>query len=268
MTLRIPGILILLTALTGAVSVAVAALPVVSRYAAADKVWTATTTPKPSAPNARLDLTPILDFAPFGRAVTTATPAASEPSALTLQGVSVSPDSRVSRAIIVGGIGDSTTYGIGDQVAGGATLAEIASDHVTLTTENGPQRLGFPGLATEASTEAVLPPTIVPQRQTPVSASGPVSLIMKSLRDQLKLNPQGLLDQYGIAPTSKGYLVGDEAFAEFGLQSGDLVTHINGQKVGNVLADRGFLDEVASEGQATVIVERAGQPVTLEITLP
>lgn len=267
MTLRIPGILILLTALSGAVSVAVAALPVVSRYAAADQVWTAATTPAPAAPNPRLDLAPILDFAPFGRAATPVTTDAA-PSLLTLQGVSVSPDQNASRAIIAGGIGDSTSYRIGDQLSEGATLTEIASDHVTVTTANGPERLDFPHLASATATETSSDPTFSAKLQNLIPAAAPVAQSLTTLRDQLKLNPQALLDQYGITATAGGYQINDAALANFGVLAGDLITHINGQKVGDITADRGFLDEVAAAGAATLIAQRAGQPVTLQVTLP
>ena len=263
MTLRIPTALIILTALCGAVSVAVAALPVVSRYAAADQVWTAATRPAQAQDNPRLDLTPILDFAPFGRAANRQPPAAAQ-STLILQGVSVSPDPQASAALIAGGIGDSSSYRIGDMVAQGLTLSQIAPDHVTLTSAQGPQRLDFPGTQTLATAA----PTFSTTLQNLIPAAQPLSPSLKTLRDQLLLNPQALLDQYAITATADGYLLGDASFAQFGLQQGDLITKINGQNVGDIAQDRSFLDEVAASGMATVIAQRAGQALTLQVTLP
>ena len=269
MTRRIPTTLILLTALCGAVSVAVAALPVVSRYAAADQVWTAATTPIQAQEHPRLDLTPILDFAPFGRSATAQATSAA-PSTLTLQGVSVSADPKASRAIIAGGTSDSSSYSVGDQVAEGITLTQIASDHVALTSDKGPQRLDFPGLSApiaEAATYSTKLQNLIPVA-SPSALTQPASSTLKTLRDQLKLNPQALLVQYAITATGDGYEIGDDGFVDFGLQQGDLITQINGQKVGNIATDRAFLDEVAASGQATVIAQRAGQAITLQVILP
>lgn len=267
MTLRIPTTLILLTALCGAVSVAVAALPVVSRYSAADQVFTAAARPVQAQENLRLDLSPILDFAPFGRAAAPQPTASAAPSALTLQGVSVSLDVKASRAIIAGGIGASSSYSTGEEIALGMTLTEIAADHVMLTSAAGPQRLDFPGITTTEQAEDT--PGFSTGLQNLIPASQPLSPTMKTLRDQLQLNPQSVLSDYDITATLDGYLIGEETpFTEIGLQPGDLITQINGHRVGDIASDRSFLDEVAASGQATLLTQRSGQTLTLQVTLP
>lgn len=275
---RLPGGVVVLVALCSAVSVAVAALPIVSRLSAADEVWSAVTRPAPESAGAtaRAELSPILDFAPFGRAaVQTALSSTSEAAAgpaLTLQGVSTSPNPSDSRAILSGGEGQIASYAIGEKVAEGVILIGIATDHVILDIGGGTQRLDFPtdgaavpSVAAEASTVSTDLQNLIPSEQ---AAPAGRKETIKALRDKLQLNPQAVLDQYGITATGKGYLIGDStpaALLQVGLQRGDLVTELNGRKVGAILADRGFLDEVAASGQAEIVVLRAGEPVSLSV---
>jgi len=274
MTLRIPGALILLTALSGAVSVAVAALPVVARFSAADQAWTAatqadTTGATDALGTPRVDLSPILDFAPFGRAATPQTAAVASDTTLILQGLSVSADPAASRAIIAGGIGDSSSYRVGQGVAPGMTLTAIAADHVTLTTDNGAQRLDFPNAPIQTATSETEGPGFSAKLQNLIPQSKPTLPTLSSLREQLQIDPEGLLSEYDITGDMGGYLIGsDTPVTETGLQPGDLITQINGQPVGDILSDSAFLDEVAATGQATVVVARAGQTLNLQVILP
>ncbi len=274
MTLRIPGALILLTALSGAVSVAVAALPVVARFSAADQAWTAATQADATGATdalgtPRVDLSPILDFAPFGRAATPQTAAMASDTNLILQGLSVSADPAASRAIIAGGIGDSSSYRVGQGVAPGMTLTAIAADHVTLTTDNGPQRLDFPNAPIQTATSETEGPGFSAKLQNLIPQSKPTLPTLSSLREQLQIDPEGLLSEYDITGDMGGYLIGsDTPVTETGLQPGDLITRINGQPVGDILSDSAFLDEVAATGQATVVVARAGQTLNLQVILP
>ena len=292
MILRIPGILILLTALSGAVSVAVAAMPVIARYSAADQAQTAaaqsaatqTAATQTAATQTgasqtellaaqstpRVDLSPIFDFAPFGRAAAaqTDTPVATEAN-LTLQGMSVSPNPAASRAIIAGGIGDSTSYATGQVVSPGLTLTEIAADHVILTSDTGIQRLDFPNAAAPTEGDETDAPGFSTALQNLIPQTSPTAPTMSSLRADLNLNPEGLLSRYDVTATADGYVIGpDTPVTGTGLQPGDIITLINGLPVGDVTTDSAFLDEVAASGQATVVVDRSGQTVTLQVILP
>ena len=277
---RIPGILILLAALSGAVSVAVAAMPVIARYSAADQAWTAATHPAaiqtepseltPAQGTPRVDLSPIFDFAPFGRAAAapTDTLVATETD-LTLQGMSVSADPAASRAIIAGGIGDSSSYATGQVVTPGLTLTKIAADHVILTSDTGTRRLDFPNAAARTGANETDAPGFSTRLQNLIPQANPTAQTMSTLRADLKLNPEGLLSRYDVTASADGYVIGpDTPVTGTGLQPGDIITLVNGLPVGDVTLDSAFLDEVAATGQATVVVDRAGQTVTLQVTLP
>ncbi len=279
MILRLPAGVLLLVALGSAVSVAVAALPIVSRLSAADQVWTAAArdASKTALVALRADLSPILEFAPFGRAVVqtpaTDAPKAGAKSVLTLQGISASPNPSGSRAIIAGGEGQSESYAIGDTVAPGQILKGIANDHVILDISGETQRLDFPTGPAALNTAAAAPTgstklqNLIPSAQTaPDDLAGTIT----ALRDQLQRNPQAVLDRYGITATGEGYKISDrtpDAILQVGLEPGDLVTGLNGHKVGALLADRAVLDEVAGSGQAEIVVQRAGQSISLSVPL-
>ena len=273
---RIPGGLVVLVALSSAVSVAVAALPIVSRLSAADEVWTAATRPAVETVAAieRADLSPIMDFAPFGRAAVQTAPADAGAAGpvLTLQGVSTSPNRSDSRAIIAGGEGQVASYAIGDRVASDVVLTDIATDHVILDSGGEAQRLDFPTDAAAAPGISAEAPTFSTDLQNLIPTAQPASVglagTIMALRDELQRNPQAVLDRYGITATGKGYLIGDTtpaAVLEIGLQPGDLVTELNGRKVGVVLSDRSLLDEVAASGQAEIVLLRSGEPVALSV---
>ena len=281
MMARVPGGLVVLVGLCSAVSVAVAALPLAARLRAPDLSQQLAALPldgQTAAQTApRTDLSPILDFAPFGRSASPVTAAAdpgtAPPPDLKLQGISASPDDHVSRAIIAAGGGPAASYAIGDALAPSIRLTAIAADHVMVSVNGQSQRLDFPVtqalLVPEAAepTGSAMLQNLIPQLTTAPSGIGAT---IAALRDDLLRNPQSVLAQYGVAGTADGYLIGDDADAallQAGLQPGDLVTTINGRPVGDILQDRGFLDEVAALGQADLIATRAGQPFSLSVPL-
>lgn len=288
MALR-PGGLVVLVGLCSAVSVAVAALPLAQRLTAPDlsqdpaqDLSRQLDTPQPgdqtvALTTPRTDLSPILDFAPFGRSATPVTvsgdPAAQPPADLHLQGISASPVDSVSRAIIAAGDGPAASYAIGDALTPSTRLTAIAADHVMVSIDGLIQRLDFPVTGTLLTPVAAEPAgsawlqNLIPQ-VTPLPNG--ISATITALRDDLLRNPQMVLARHGIVATRQGYLVGedaDSAVLQSGLQPGDLVTTINGRRVGDILQDRAFLDEVAASGQADIVANRAGEPVTLSVPL-
>lgn len=285
MMARVPGGLVVLVGLCSAVSVAVAALPLAQRLKAPDLSQylaalpsDSQTAPQNARQNApRIDLSPILDFAPFGRSAPSVTASADPEAAplvdLKLQGISASPNDLVSRAIIAAGDGPAASYAIGDAVAPSVRLTAIAADHVTISIGGHSQRLDFPvtsalltPVAAEPTGSAMLQNLI--QQVTP--APDGISATIAALRDDLLRNPQAVLARHGIAATDEGYVIGDDAddaLIQAGLLPGDLISTINGRRVGDILQDRGFLDEVAALGQADIVAVRAGQPIALSVPL-
>ena len=211
------------------------------------------------------------EFAGFGLVETPCRIRADCFTALILQGVSTSPNPANSRAIIAADGGQSESYAIGDTVAPGQILSGISTDHVSLAVGGETLSLGFPADAA-APRGADAAPAGSTRLQNLIPAADPVpdgpAGMIKALREEVQRNPQRVLDRYGITATGQGYLIGQSTPADLlqvGLQPGDLVTDLNGHKVGSILADRSFLDEVAASGQAQIVVLRAGKPVALSV---
>ena len=300
MIARIPRILILLAVAAAALSVAVAAMPVVSNLSARDVAWAAANIPAPPPETRvqadRTDLSPIFDFAPFGRAdpppapVVADAPAAAPPD-FTLQGVSVSdPDSR-SSAIIGDGQGKTASYAIGDALAPGVVLTGIAPDNVTLDLSGESQTLYFPAptvtVPVAAASIADRPRIVMPDLENliprdtaaaaaslapsaPPKADPPQSDKLAATRDAFQRNPRAVLLQFGITASDKGYLIGDttpQNLLKIGLAPGDLVTAINGQSVGDITADQAFLLEASTGPRVQIDLLRNGQPVNLSVPL-
>ncbi len=89
-------------------------------------------------------------------------------------------------------------------------------------------------------------------------------------RTRVRKNPQAVLDEIGLKPTDKGYVIADThdiGVQLAGLRSGDLVRSVNGQAVGDPEADRKFYDEIAAAGEARIEVERGGRVLSFSFPL-
>ncbi len=106
-----------------------------------------------TVPVARVNLQPILEFQPFGAAPVAPDPALAEdtsaptqptvpPRGLALQGVLL-PGSGAARVLLSMDDGPAQSYGRGDLLPGGGTLAEIAADQIWIDVDGEKQLLGF-----------------------------------------------------------------------------------------------------------------------------
>jgi general secretion pathway protein C len=57
------------------------------------------------------------------------------------------------------------------------------------------------------------------------------------------------------------------AVMQAGFQPGDLVTTVNGQRVGDVAQDQQYIDQIVAAGRATVEVQRDGQTIIMTFPL-
>ena len=254
-------------------------------------------------PGRAIETAPILKLAPFG---TVAAPVVAQAAAkatslgFVLQGVAVSGHES-STAVISVNAGRPQIYGIGDTIDGRATVLEITSGKVMLKVGDGVEFLSFPepgqqtsgvarivagipnagipgpGIASSAVTSpgvagsgiagpgapgtAVVPQQPVRNAQTP---------ILEEYRRRIAQNPQSLLDSVGLSVSPDGYKVGANATSTIlgtGLQSGDLVSKVNGQSVGNIENDRQLFDKIVASGQVKIEVMRRGRPILMSFPL-
>lgn len=260
-----------------AVSVGFAAGPVAWRLAGESGHAIGAATAAPASEAARIDLSPILAFAPFGSAV--AAPASPEAVGetglgLTLLGVTLSTPPSRSRAIIAGGdSGRAESYAIGSNITIGATLAEVTRTHVVLSVEGRLETLSFarPGTKTAPSGQTDLRNLIPSTTNAPSPpAADDADAVIARYRAAILQNPQSVMDRLGLEATADGYRIADTAspgVRQAGFRPGDLVTSVNGQKVGDIPADQRYFDVVAASGKARVELQRDGQTIVMTFPL-
>lgn len=240
--------------------------------------------PAPAAaldqPAAQVDLEPLLAFAPFGQ---DSLPAAEPQSAgetglgLVLLGVTIGNPSSASRAIISGGSTPVASYPIGARITADADLVEVNADHVVLRVDGQLETLSFakrpqapqPGAA--PATRDPAPVVARPGPETPPDADPSLEDAISRYRHALDADGAGFLDGLGLAPAAEGgYRVGDTPapdLARAGFQPGDVITSVNGRRVGDIDADRQQFDRIVASGQLRVELQRDGQAIAMSFLL-
>lgn len=201
---------------------------------------------------------------------------------LTLRGVLAAGEPAFSRAIIASG-NEERLYPVGASVPGGATIHSILPDRVILRRAGKLEALSLPresgadvgfSYANGAGRERAEPepePTVNRFRR-PVADEPPADL--DELREALREEPARLLEIARPQPVYENErLVGyrlqaggaDGLLENFGLQSGDLVTAVNGQPLGDPGTSIRLLRELDSDQPVALTVVRDGR--TQQITI-
>lgn len=266
-----------IVAAMSSVSIGIAAGPVVWRLSGESGQAIGAATAAPVTNAARLDLAPILAFAPFGRAVAPQTSpqvAGETDLGLTLLGVTLSTPSSKSRAIIAGGdSGRADSYAIGSDITAEASLAEVTRTHVVLSVDGRLETLSFAVSGTsKAATGTTDLRNLIPSASGSASApaaNNPEAVIAR-YRAAILQNPQSVMDRLGLEATKDGYRISDAAspgVLQAGFLPGDLVTAVNGEKVGDIARDQRYFDDVAASGKARVELQRDGQTIVMTFPL-
>lgn len=243
-----------------------------------------------AGPTGAVDLAPVLDFAPFGRAqgMAAALTAEDGQSGFVLLGITVAEPQSRSRAIIAGGTVAVANYGIGDEITQGVTVAGVFADHVVISLAGQEQDLHFLREAADLANEAVAlgaqnltasvalldnAPLVAPSDATNTATrsanSGDTAL--GRYRAEAQQDPTGLALRLGLDAGPKGYLVTPDAaeiILQAGLQPGDLLVSVNGTALGDPVRDAALFDKVAAAGRASVSVLRAGTTLLMTFPLP
>lgn len=245
----------------------------------------------------KTDLTPILALAPFG----SSTPIVAETGpqetslGLVLHGVALAEPETLSTAIIAAAGGEPRIYAIGETLPGAAILQAVAADSVTLNVAGRLETLSFP-VAPQGTAGAGATPRPAPTVTGPVNADEGVSTsigavpdarpdpnqpsrgprtadadaIAEDFRQRIASNPQTVLTDVGLVATADGYRLDDSMMPDLkraGLQPGDVVVRVNGNKVGDVERDKDLFDAVVASGRARVEVMRDGDLIVMSFPL-
>ncbi|MBC8129399.1 MAG: hypothetical protein H7Y08_03645 [Rhizobiaceae bacterium] len=220
-----------------------------------------------------VETAPIIRLAPFGTAAApVVVEAAKETSlGLVLHGVVVAAP-EASIAVIASNAGRAEIYGVGDSVEGRATVLEVMNDKVMLRVGGSVESLSFPNPAQKPSGVANIVAGIT-NSGLPAVGAVPRSTqtpVLEEYRRRITHNPKSLLDSVGLSVSQDGYRVDQNATSTVlraGLRPGDLISKVNGERVGDIERDRLLMDTIIASGQVRIEVMREGRPVFMSFPL-
>ena len=209
-------------------------------------------TPVAARPARPVDLGPLIAATPFGDAAPIAAQTSNQP--LTLRGILLAVPREASTALIQIGDAPPSAFGIG-QAVGGGTIDAITLDHILLRVGGGQQILAFPTPA--GSTPS--PGIAAAGAPAPTSAPPPPA-------------PPGgnFFGALGGQQSADGYQVGAQpgpAAQLAGLQPGDVIAHVDGVAVADLMRDPAAMARAAADGSAQLDVVRGGRRLTLVVPL-
>jgi type II secretory pathway component PulC len=212
---------------------------------------------------------------------------------LTLTGVVVDTTARTRSVALVrcatSGAGRATLYGVGDRACGVAEVRDILDEAIVvrdLATGRLERVALAPGGTAPRLLASVAPPEPPPAREpAPTVAAQPTDVITVTLTRtelerywgdlpslltsvqatphyQVSIGGQRSIDGFTIASTGSGTLV-----TRMGLQTGDVVHDVNGDRLDNAGAAMRLLAVARDMSQARVRITRNGQPLTVAITV-
>ncbi len=207
------------------------------------------------------------------------------PLKLTLRGVFATEDKGAAYAIIAGPDGKEMSYGLEDELPGGAVLKAVFADRVMLIRNGRSETLSLPKdiLAYKLpppSATASPPAAAVPQpmgRATP-SAPGAVGIggSLRSYREALRANLQSLAGLVHFGPVHQGgkfvgYSLHPGAdpglFSRIGLQPGDVLTAVNGITLDNPARAPEVLNALTTANDLRLTLLRNGAPRSVAFSL-
>ncbi|MEA2078505.1 MAG: type II secretion system protein GspC [Pseudomonadota bacterium] len=193
---------------------------------------------------------------------------------LTLRGVFASEESTGGRAIVGDPKGKEETYAVGDPLPGGARLSEIYPDRIILERNGRFETLRLPKQRALSSSDDT--GNRSPIRPGSASSSAKVAAFQK-YRKEIKRNPASFMNYVQAAPyREKGKFVGfklqpgrqPDAFNALGLQSGDIVTAINGVQIDSPSSGMKAMRALGDGDTVNVMLLRGGQETSLSLLLP
>ncbi len=181
---------------------------------------------------------------------------------LSLEGVMIAQRPEDSGAIVAGSNGVTEHYRVGDTLPGNAQLAEVEASRVLIRRNGQYETLSF---------EDKLPTDLIEDVPSDV---GSADEFVAAARDQLQSQGLGALAAYGLRPAgedgSSGYVYdGSSAMLNaVSLRSGDVITAINGQRLGDFEQDQALLENWRSESQIDIEIERDGAILNVNYAIP
>jgi general secretion pathway protein C len=195
---------------------------------------------------------------------------------LTLKGVlATSPMEMASAIIAQGKNGKEDIYGIGDKMPGGVTIKEIHPEYVVLERSGRLETLKLQKLSGVDGFGSSDRSNLQSGRSNRYSQGSPAAAL-KDIRSNIMKNPtsfgeyalpvvvkeNGKQIGYRLKPQQKGQML-----SELGIESGDVITQINGVKLDNQQNGISALRKLSTAKNLNIVVKRNGAEVPLNISL-
>ena len=183
---------------------------------------------------------------------------------LRLEGVSVGQRPEASGAIVAGSNGETAWYRVGDLLPGNAELAEVEPGRILIRRGGRYESLTFE--------EDDVSTMVAEVAQVPAESSP--EAFLDNARQQLDSAGAAALTPYGLSPVDEsgvsGYVYnGSNAMLNaVNLKAGDVITAINGQRLGDVQQDRSLLESWRGQASLDIEIERDGSFLTISYAIP
>ena len=183
---------------------------------------------------------------------------------LTLEGVLVGARPEESGAIVAQSGGETAYYRVGDRLPGNAELAEVEAHRILLRRSGQYESLSF-----EQSDDEGL----VAEAEDPFSLSSPEQLLADT-KEQLDRAGAAALSRFGLRPAEEGGASGyvydgsNAMLNAVNLRAGDIITAINGQRLGDLEQDKALLENWRSQPQLDIELQRNGSVFTVSYAIP
>jgi general secretion pathway protein C len=191
---------------------------------------------------------------------------------LVLRGVMASKDPRTATAIVADPSGNEDFYTVGKELPGGAVLKEVHAQNIVLSRGGRFETLRLPDDALKAG--GMTPPP--PPASAPLSVAPEAGELLQQYREQFLKDPQSLANLLQGEPYwENGRMMGyrlrpgrdASALSKFGIQSGDVVTVINGVSLVDPAGRTELLRNISNATQLNVDLIRGGKPFSIAIPL-
>lgn len=179
-------------------------------------------------------------------------------------------------AIISQGSGSEDIYKVGDSVPGNATVREVYADRVLLDSSRGLEVLTLP--RDQADITFSGEPRDLGYEVAPAANNTSISSALRELRDQFASNPAAMSRIARIVPerdAGSGNMIGlrveslgtnpdfDQLFDQLQLQSGDVLTRLNGYDLTTPSDSLSAMRELMKADALEITVLRNGSPVDI-----
>ncbi|TNE78846.1 MAG: general secretion pathway protein GspC [Gammaproteobacteria bacterium] len=180
---------------------------------------------------------------------------------LKLEGVLVGQRPEDSGAIVAGSNGETAYYRVGDKLPGNAELAEVEATRILIRRGGRYESLTFEEKESEGLVAEV--------EQQPVGASP--DAFLENAKARLDNEGVAALNTFGLSPAEGSGYVYDGSNAMLNavnLQAGDVITAINGQRLGDIEQDKSLLENWRDQAQLDIEIERDGSILTVSYAIP